>query len=311
MAWFARGRRGVAFALQGGGLHGAFTWGAVDRLIEAGTLPEAVCGVSSGALLATALVQGIARGGAAGGQAAMRALWEAIALAHEQSAFGLGPLGRWLWGWDLADALVWQSVAAAMRLWGSAPINSVGQNPLRPIVAGFLDPQALLLPSAPRLIVAATEIETGAAVLFGNEAVTVETLLASCCLPFVFPSVEIDGRAFWDGAYAGNPPLAPLLTPTPPEQLVLVRAQPARRAGKPATAAQIFDRLNEIACHNVLESELKHLPSGVRLIDIAADTAFVSLPIATKLTAEAEVIADLFAAGRAAAAKALAEPVAG
>jgi NTE family protein len=114
--------------------------------------------------------------------------------------------------------------------------------------------------------------------------------------------VRIGDRAFWDGGYAGNPPLGPLLTPTPPDELVLIRAQPARRPGVPTTPMEITNRLNEIACHNVLAAELAALPAGIALTTYDADAALLDLPISSKFNGDEEFLSLLFTAGRAAAA---------
>ncbi len=297
------GRRpGVALALQGGGAHGAFTWGVLDRLLEDGLRVGAVCGVSSGAILGTLLVQGLVRGGNEGARQEMRRLWRRVAQAHRISPLQAGPLERWLFGWDLSNSLLWQGWEMAMRLFSPAQLNPFGHNPLRHLLADLLEPDLLTHPSAPRLTVAATDVETGEAVLFDNASVTVEVLVASACLPFVFPAVRIGDRAFWDGGYAGNPPLGPLLTPTPPDELVLIRAQPARRPGVPTTPMEITNRLNEIACHNVLRAELAALPASVHLASYDADAALLDLPISSKFNGEAEFLSELFQAGRAAVA---------
>jgi NTE family protein len=293
--------RGTALALQGGGAHGAFTWGVLDRLLEDGLQVDAVCGVSSGALLGTMLVQGLVRGGPAGAREQLRQLWRRVANAHALSPLQNGPLERWLWGWDLSNSLLWRGLDVAMRLFSPAQLNPFGHNPLRQLLEELLDPAALADPAAPRLIVAATDVETGEAALFENGAIDVDVLLASSCLPFVFPAVEIAGRAYWDGGYAGNPPLAPLLRPTLPERLVLIRAQPARRPGIPSTPTEITNRLNEIACHNVLAAELAALPKTVKLLTYDADDALLDLPISSKFNGEADFLAELFASGRRAA----------
>jgi NTE family protein len=293
---------GVTLAVQGGGAHGAFAWGVLDGLLEAGIAIKAISGVSSGAILATLLVQGMARDGPDGARAEMRLLWRRISQAHALSPLQNGPLQRWLWGWDLSVSPLWQGVEAAMRLFSPAQLNPFNHNPLRHVLDELLDPVLLTDAAAPRLTVAATDVETGAAVLFTNAAITVDTLLASACLPFVFPAVEIDGRAYWDGGYAGNPPLRPLLLPSPPADLVLIRAQPVRRTGVPRTASEILNRLNEIACHNVLAAELAALPPSVRLTTYDADAALGDLPISSKFNGEADFLSELFAAGRAAAA---------
>ncbi len=303
VSWEAGSRRGVALALQGGGAHGAFAWGVLDRLLEDGLAVDAVCGVSSGAILGTALVQGLVRGGAEGARAEMRALWRGVAHAYSLSPLQNGPLERWLWGWDLSNSIVWQGLETAMRLFSPAQLNPLGLNPLRQVLDGFVEPALLRHPSAPRLTVAATDVETGMAVLFGNAEIGTDVLLASSCLPFVFPAVEIGGRAYWDGGYAGNPPLEPLLTPTPPEELVLIRAQPVRRPGVPRTQSEIMNRMNEIACHTVLAAELAALPPTVRLTSYDADGTLLDLPISSKFNGERAFLSSLFGAGRAAAAK--------
>ena len=290
----------VALALQGGGAHGAFTWGVLDRLLQEGLAVSAVCGVSSGAILGTLLVQGLVRDGAAGAREEMRRLWQRVARAHNLSPFQNGPLERWLFGWDLSNSLFWRGWEMAMRLFSPAQLNPFGHNPLRHLLADLLEPSLLTHPSAPSLTVAATDVETGQAVLFSNPDITVEVLVASACLPFVFPAVRIGTRAFWDGGYAGNPPLGPLLSPTPPHELILIRAQPARRPGVPSTPMEITNRLNEIACHNVLAAELAALPPSIRLTIYDADAALLDLPISSKFNGEAEFLSTLFESGRAA-----------
>jgi NTE family protein len=293
---------GVTVAVQGGGAHGAFAWGVLDGLLEAGIKIDTIGGVSSGAILATMLVQGMVRDGHDGARAEMRRLWRRISQAHSLSPFQHGPLQRWLWGWDVSVNPLWQGIEAAMRLFSPAQLNPFGHNPLRHVLEDLLDRRLIAHPLAPRLMVGATDVETGEAALWGNEAITVDVLLASSCLPFVFPAVKIGARAYWDGGYAGNPPLRPLLEPKLPSDLVLIRAQPARRPGVPTTASEIMNRLNEIACHNVLTAELAALPASVRLTTYDADDALLDLPISSKFNGEAEFLSELFEAGRAAAA---------
>jgi NTE family protein len=209
--------------------------------------------------------------------------------------------------------MAWRGLEATMRLVSPAQLVATpwaalwpfGHHPLRALLNDLIEPELLADPAAPRLFVAATDVETGQAVLFENAAITVDVLLASSCLPFVFPAVEINGRAYWDGGYSGNPPLRPLLdalaSQAPPRELLLVRAQPARRPGVPCTPLEITNRLNEIACHNVLQAELDALPDDVMLTTYDADDALLDLPISTKFNGEEEFLALLFNAGRAAA----------
>jgi NTE family protein len=288
----------------------------LDRLLEVGLQIDAICGVSSGALIGVMLVQGLVLDGPEGARAAMRELWHRFAQAHAMSPLQNAPFERWLWGWDMSNSLMWRGLEATMRLFSPAQLNPFGHHPLRALITDLIEPELLADPAAPRLIVSATDVETGEAVLFENAAITVDVLLASSCLPFVFPAVEIDGRAYWDGGYSGNPPLKPLLTGlmtgetrsaggisrAAPRELLLVRAQPARRPGVPRTPLEITNRLNEIACHNVLAAELAALPEDVALTTYDADEALLDLPISSKFNGESAFLSLLFNAGRAAAA---------
>jgi NTE family protein len=284
--------RRIALALQGGGAHGAFTWGVVDRLLDADVEIVAVSGVSSGAILGTVLVQGLAEGGAPAARAAMRQLW--MKVAHAQA------LHPWLWGWDFlwGSDILWQGFEATMRLFSPSLLNPSGHAPLRKVLEAVVRRDLLNASNAARLTVGATDVQTGQSVLFDNAAIDVEILLASACLPFVFPPVEIGDRAFWDGAYSRNPPLQPLLWPTPPDEIVLVRALPVRRRQVPRSATEIFHRLNEMACMSALEAELALLPQSVRLVTYAAEEELAGLPISSKVLAGEARLNAMFEAGR-------------
>lgn len=288
----------VALALQGGGAHGAFTWGVLDRLLEDGMTPDAICGVSSGAIIGTMLVQGLVRGGADGARAEIRKFWRMMAQAHAVSPLQSGPLERWLWGWDMSNSVLWQGLEMTMRLFSPAQLNPFGHNPLWYFLRDLVDQRLLRDTRAPQLLVSATDVETGRAVIFDNATIDADVLCASACLPFVFPAVRIGEQSYWDGGYSGNPPLAPLLTPVVPQHLILIRAQPHVRSGVPTTPTEITNRLNEIACQNVLEAELAALPAGIRLTSYAADEALAHLPISSKFNGEEAFLTTLFEAGR-------------
>jgi NTE family protein len=296
------GRQGVALALQGGGVHGAYAWGVLDRLLQDGLEVGRVCGVSSGALLGVMLVQGLVKNGAAGARQEMARLWERVGQAHALSPLQGGPMDRWLsWGSEIGNSLMWQGMETALRMFSPSQLNPFNHNPLRTVIADLLDHDALCHPTALPLTVAATDVETGASVQWTNRAITVEVLLASCCLPFVFQAVQIEGRAYWDGGYSGNPPLAPLLRPDPPRELVLIRAQPSRRPGVPSSPAEILNRVNEIACHSVLDAELATLPQGTRMRSYDADKVLNELHLSSKFSNDIGFLTRLFEAGRAAA----------
>ena len=299
----------IAVAVQGGGAHGALAWGVLDRLLEDGLAIDRLCGVSSGALTAAMLAQGLARGGAlargggvarAGGaeaRRAMRTLWERIDAIHTFSPLRGPLLERWLFGTDIGASLAWQVSQTALGLFGAAPLNPLGANPLRPLVAELLDAKSLT--GTPALSIAATDVETGEACLWHDADISVEKLLASCCLPLVMPPCEIEERIYWDGGFSGNPPLAPLLQPAPPDILIVVRAQPRVRRDIGTNPIETLVRLAEIAGERVLATELAALPSTVRMIELGADAALAGLPFSSKFTPEEGLIPRLFARGRA------------
>jgi len=292
----------TVLALQGGGSHGAFTWGALDRLIEDGFRFDAVTGVSSGALIATMAVQGFVKGGPDGARAAVSLLWERVAAAHV-----FGPVNSamdWLWGWDkgvaMGTEMAWQGITNMMRIFSPGQLNPFGQNPMEPLLQELLDVKAIRDRAAPRLYVAATDVETGQAKIFDNNAISVDVLLATSCIPMMSPAVNIDGRHYWDGGYSCNPALAPVLSPLP-SQLVLIRAQPRLRKGVPNSTADIVHRLHEIAFQAPLDAELMMLPKSVKLTDISADQILAAHPLVSKMNTERGFLDSLFDAGRQAA----------
>lgn len=292
----------TVIALQGGGAHGAFTWGALDRLLEGGLKISAISGVSSGAMIAAMAVQGYTHNGAKGARAAVSKLWNRVADAHI-----FGPLNAsmdWMWGWDkgleLGNEMAWAGITNALRMFSPTQLNPFNQNPLEPLLRDLLDIDAIRDETAPRLFVAATDVETGTATVFENEQISVDVLLASACIPMMFPAVMIGGRAYWDGGYSCNPALKPLLAMDPAE-LILVRAQPRHRKGVPNTTADIVHRLHEIAFQAPLEAELASLPAHTKLMDICADAALARHPLTSKMNTEKNFLETLFAAGREAA----------
>ena len=295
-------RSRTVLAIQGGGAHGAFAWGALDRLLEDGLIFGAVTGVSSGAMIAAMAVQGFVHNGADGARAAVRKLWESVAAAHI-----FGPVNSsmdWLWGWDkgveFGNEMAWQGLTNVLRMFNPGHLNPFGQNPLEPLLESLLDVDAIRDPAAPRLYVAATDVESGEARVFDNAEISVDVLLASCCIPMMFPTVNINGRHYWDGGYSCNPALRPVLMPKP-DRLVLIRAQPRIRKGVPNSTADIVHRLHEIAFQAPLDAELLALPKSIRLQDISADAALAAHPLISKMNTEREFLNTLFAAGRQAA----------
>jgi NTE family protein len=218
-----------------------------------------------------------------------------------------GPLNAsldWMWGWDSAKdfgtEMAWAGITNALRMFSPGQINPFGQNPLEPLLHDLLDLDAIKDESAPRLYVAATDVESGRAKIFDNAAMSVDVLLASACIPMMFPAVNIGGRHYWDGGYSCNPALSPMLSPRP-DRLVLIRAQPRTRKGVPNSTADIVHRLHEIAFQAPLDAELLALPKQIALVDICADAALARHPLVSKMNTEKAFLDLLFTAGRQAA----------
>jgi NTE family protein len=248
--------RPVTLALEGGGSLGAFTWGVLDRLLDVpGLRIDVVSGTSAGAMNAAMLVQGLATGDSLAAKRLLETFWRRVALA---SGSFPGPVGTWMH--MLGGAIA--PMVDVMRHTGAALKPRVGRtshNPLRCILTELLNPGVFGSPSAPDLVVAATRVQTGEARLFRDAEVTVDALLASACLPQLFPAVKIDGEAYWDGGYTSNPPLRPLIEGGAPPDVLIVCAKPLTRPGTPTGAIAVQERVNEITFGSVLRSELRTL----------------------------------------------------
>jgi NTE family protein len=238
----------IDLALQGGGAHGAFTWGVLDRLLDEPTLSfEGISATSSGAMNALALAQGWMEGGRSGARAALAALWESVASRTS--------LLRWAFSTPAGAAT--ETVLLNMaRYFTPQEINPLGINPLRDIASGLFDFERLRREAPFRLFLAATRVRDGALTLFDNEHLTLDALLASTCLPQLFAPVEIDGEIYWDGGYAGNPALEPLVYRCRSALLVCVLVQPIEHAEPPRTVRQIQDRISELGFSTTFLREL-------------------------------------------------------
>lgn len=246
----------ITVALEGGGSLGAFAWGVLDRLVDVPEIRiEAVSGTSAGAMNAAMLVQGLAKGGPADAKNLLETFWHRVAIASGSLP---GPIGAWLHMVSGAVAPMVDALRQTTAAWAPG-MGSNGTNPLRGILTELLDPAAFQQPGAPELTVAATCVRTGEARLFRNADITVDVLLASACLPQLFPAIEIDGETYWDGGYASNPPLRAMIEAGAPPDLLIVRTTPLERPGRPMGAVAVHERVNEITFGAALRSELRSL----------------------------------------------------
>ncbi|HSI39759.1 MAG TPA: patatin-like phospholipase family protein [Xanthobacteraceae bacterium] len=306
----------VDLALQGGGSHGAFTWGVLDRLLEERWLTiDGISGTSAGAMNAAVLGYGYAKGGAEGAREALAHFWGEVSKAARFSPFQRGPMDRLLGRWTLDNSPMFVAMDLMSRLVSPYDLNPGGSNPLRGILEQLVDFE--LLKSSPiKLFITATSVRTGRGRVFRNGEITPEVLLASACLPTMFQAVEIDGEAYWDGGYSGNPTMTPLVRELDSDDTILVPINPVEREGTPDNARDILNRLNEVSFNAVLLKELRMMALMRKVADpgnsegaqwakmrihMVPNPVMASLGYSSKLNAEWEFLSMLRDEGRKAA----------
>jgi NTE family protein len=306
----------VDIALQGGGAHGAFTWGALDRLLEEPWLQiDGISGTSAGAMNAAVLVDGYAEGGAAAARSALERFWRSVSRAALLSPLRRGFLDILFDRWSLDHSPVFIAMDIMARVFSPYDLNPAGFNPLQQILAESIDFDRL--GRAPiKLFVTATNVRTGQGRVFRNREITPQVLLASACLPSLFHAVEIEGESYWDGGYSGNPTITPLVRECDSHDTILVQINPIERPGVPKTAREILNRLNEVSFNAVMLKELRMIAllrqiadpgdtegaswAGMRIHRIASDL-MVNLGYSSKLNAEWDFLCMLRDVGRSAA----------
>jgi NTE family protein len=303
----------VDFALQGGGAHGAFTWGALDRLLEEPWLRiDGISGTSAGAMNAAVLVDGHAKGGVDGARAALENFWRRVSNAAVLSPLRRTPLDILLGRWTLDHSPVFLAMDLMARVFSPYDLGPGGTNPLRDILAESVD-FARLAQASIKLFITATNVRTGRGRVFRNGEITPDVLLASACLPTLFQAIEIDGEGYWDGGYSGNPTITPLVRECNSKDTVLVQINPVERPGLPRSARDILNRLNEVSFNAVLLKELRMIAllrqvaqpdnsenakwADMRIHRISSDV-MVELGYSSKLNAEWEFLCMLRDEGR-------------
>ena len=247
----------IDLALQGGGSHGAFTWGVLDRLLEEPWLQiVAISGTSAGAMNAAVLADGWTEGGSAGARAALDAYWKRVSRAAAFSPLQRTPFDRLTGRWTLDSSPVFIAMDLMSRIFSPYDINPRGFNPLRDILAESID-FARLARSPIKVFITATNVRTGRGHIFRNPEITADVLLASACLPTMFQAIEINGEPYWDGGFAGNPTITPLVRESEAHDSILVQINPRERPDTPRSAAEILNRLNEISFNSPLMKELR------------------------------------------------------
>lgn len=220
-------RKVIELALQGGGAHGAFTWGVLDRLLEDGRIQIAgISGTSAGAMNGAVVADGVVRGGRDAAREALEAFWSAASAASQFSLIRRYPLDMLLGCWSLDWSPGYLAAEALSRVLTPYDFNPLDVNPLRDIVKEQLDFERVNHCSELKLFVTATKVRTGRPKIFRQPEITVDALMASACIPALFKAVEIDGEAYWDGGFMGNPALFPLVDECNARDLVIVQINP-------------------------------------------------------------------------------------
>jgi NTE family protein len=261
-------RRKIALALQGGGSHGAFTWGVLDRLLDDPTLDIiGITGTSAGAMNAVVLADGLLRGGREGARQRLRNFWEAIGAMP-----GFGSL-LWLLSGEAQSQvhleqtppyMAWDTLSRNLSPYDLNPMHF---NPLREPLTKMVDFDRLHAEKKLHVMVCAINVLTSRRRVFGNEDISVDAVLASACLPQVFPAVEIDGQPYWDGGFGGNPALTALIRKLPKCDIIVVRIDPIIRNDVPRTPRDIHDRISELSFNSTFWLEMSMFGFLVMLVE--------------------------------------------
>lgn len=259
----------INLALQGGGSHGAFTWGVLDRLLEEeGRLHiEGISGTSGGALNAVMFVQGYAQGGAQGARAALEKLWTRMGSVSVFSPGQRTIFDHMMGNWNIDASPGTMMLDMMGRMFAPAQINPLNLNPLRDMLTDLINIESIHNCAAFKLFIAATNVETGRVQVFERDHINLDVLMASSCLPFTFPAVKINGIPYWDGGYSSNPALAPLVHLCQSSDIAIIQLIPLTRKGTPSTLSEIINRLDEISFNASLLSELRTIHLIEHLID--------------------------------------------
>lgn len=314
----------ISLALQGGGSHGAFTWGVLDALLAEGRLTlDGISGASAGAVNAVALAHGFASHpdpdeGRQRARDTLRKVWEGVAAMGSLGAMTQGVMRLMLGNWPRAS-LGNQLLQNAMTPWMSPyQMNPLDINPLRKLLDDVIDFEAIARLASPRVFVSATHIKSGRAELFSGSRLSLQAVMASACLPTLFQAVEVDGEHYWDGGYSGNPALLPLIQHCLARDILVVQINPLHREDTPHTQQDILDRMNELTFNASLVDQMRSIDFINRLIEegkleeghgykrlllhrIDGGHELEQLPASTKMATDAAMIEHLFKLGHAAA----------
>ncbi len=317
----AGGKKKIAIALQGGGSHGAFSWGVLDRLLEDGRFEiEGLTGTSAGGMNAVAVAQGLMKGGNQGARDELKTFWGKISESGKNSPLNhRGPIDKALGKYTMYHSPGFVVFDYLSRMFSPYELNPLQIDPLKDVIANSFDFEALRQFKGTKLYLCATHVRTGKLRIFGLDELKIECLLATACLPTIHSAVNVDGEYYWDGGFIGNPVFFPLIYDCETPDIVLVQLNPTVRDKLPTTAREIGDRLNEITNNASVVREMRAISFISDLIDeglldakktkrvfmhlIEDEEAFGDLGWSSKLNTEWEFLTHLFEKGRTAADK--------
>jgi NTE family protein len=307
--------KSVNLALQGGGAHGAFAWGVLDRLLEEDAIAfEGISATSAGAVNAVVCAYGLIQGGRAGARQALREFWQQISRAALLSPLQPSFLDRLMGNRSLETSPIFLLFHMLTQVVSPYELNPFNYNPLFDVLERMVDFELLQRNPQVKLFLSATNVRSGKIRVFENHEVRAEVVLASTCLPFIFQAVEIDEEYYWDGGYMGNPALFPLIYRCEASDIVVIHINPISRPTVPTTATEILNRINEISFNSSLMREVRAVEFLNRLVDegrvltpdirqvrlhaIEADEVMQHLGAASKLNADWDFLIDLYTIGR-------------
>jgi NTE family protein len=261
-------RKTVELALQGGGAHGAFTWGVLDRFLQDERIDiEGISGTSAGAMNAVVVAHGMHQGGRAGAREALEGFWSAVSAAARFSPVQRTFFDRLLGRWTLDYSPGYMMMDVLSRSFSPYDFNPLDLNPLRDLLIQQINFERVNACAQPHVYVTATNVRTGRAKIFTQPDISADAVMASACLPFLYKAVEINGEAYWDGGYTGNPALFPLVDECGARDMIIVQINPFEREDVPQRARDILNRLNEITFNTSLIKELRSIVLLKQLIE--------------------------------------------
>jgi NTE family protein len=261
-------RKVVNLALQGGGSHGAFTWGVLDRLLEDNRLEfEGITGTSAGAVNAVVLADGLAAGGREGAREALRAYWRKVAALSSRGILSPSAIDKANPDFGFEHSLGFMFLEPLTYFASPYQMNPFNYNPLKDLLAESINFERVRRQTALKLFVCATDVQTAKVKIFAGKELTIDHVLASTCLPLLMQAVGVDGEYYWDGSYAGNPAIFPLIYECEARDIMMVHITPAERPGVPTTSPAIMNRMQEISFNTSLIREMRTIAFLNKLID--------------------------------------------